>query len=50
METALTKTQLIEVMDMYIKPIYTIIGSVCALFVIACAVILVIKPFIKRIR
>lgn len=46
---ALTKQDMIELLDKYISPIYHIIGAVCALIVIVAAIILIIKPFIKRI-
>lgn len=50
MEHAITKAELIDVMNTYIQPIYHIIGAVCAFLVIAAAIVLVIKPFMKRIN
>lgn len=50
MDHAITKTELIDVMNTYVAPIYHIIGAACAALVIIAAIVLVIKPFIKRIR
>jgi len=48
MNDPLTKAELIEVMDTYIKPFYDILGGALAFLVIAAAVYLVIIPLIPR--
>lgn len=45
----MTKSEMIEVMDIYIKPMYVIIGSTLAVLVIFCAVMIVLWPFIRRL-
>lgn len=45
----LTKSELIEVMDAYIKPFYYLIGGTIAVIVIAFAIWLVLWPFLRRI-
>lgn len=49
MDTPLTKSELIDVMNTYIAPLYHFVGGVCAVIVIVAAIILVIKPFIRHI-
>ena len=46
---AITKQELIEVMNTYVEPVYHLIGGMCAIAVCAGAIILIIKPLIKRI-
>lgn len=50
METAITKSELIEVLNTYITPLYQVIGATCAGVVLVLAVFVVIRPFMKRIR
>lgn len=45
----LTKADMIDIMNQYIAPLYQIIGGFIALCIIVAAVLLVIKPFIRRI-
>jgi hypothetical protein len=45
----LTKAELIEVMDIYIRPFYWILGGIAAVVVILCACYLVISPFLRRL-
>lgn len=45
----ITKQELIEVLDMYFTPIFWIAGSVAAVIVISLAIIMVIKPFMRRV-
>ena len=45
----LTKADLIDVMNMYITPFYQLIGGALAILVIAFAVVLIVKPFIRRV-
>lgn len=46
----LTKQELIEVLDIYIAPIYNMIGAAVALFVGLVAVWFVLVPFIRKLR
>lgn len=50
MDQALTKNELVEVLSDYITPLYQVIGAACAALVILLAVIVVILPFMKRIK
>ncbi len=45
----ITKTELIEVLDMYFTPIFQIAGAICAIFVLALACFIVIRPFVRRV-
>lgn len=47
---AITKVEMIEVMDTYVQPIYSMIGGMCAIAVCVGAIALIIKPLIKRVR
>lgn len=49
MESAITKSEMIEVLDMYFIPIFQMVGGLLAVIVILLAFAFVIKPFIKRI-
>lgn len=48
MENSLTKTELIEVLDLYIAPIYQIIGAGVAFLLLLITVIFILKPFIRK--
>lgn len=43
----MTKADMIEIMDMYISPLYYIIGSALAVIVIGLAVVVFIKPWMR---
>ena len=45
----MTKQEMIEVMDMYIAPLYQILGGIAALLVIVAAWYLVIFPFLRKV-
>lgn len=45
----LTKAELIEVMEMYVKPLYEIIGGIAAFIVISLAAYLVLGRFMRRL-
>lgn len=49
MDTPITKQEMLEVLHYFFDPIFQFIGGALAFIVIAAAVILVIKPFIRRI-
>jgi len=44
----LTKGELIEVLDIYIRPFYWIIGGLAALLVIFIACYIIVWPFLRR--
>lgn len=44
----MTKEELIEVLDIYITPLYNLIGAALAVVMLFAVVYLVIKPFIGR--
>jgi len=44
----MTKAEMIEVMDIYIKPLYQIGGAICALIMILIAYYLVLRPFMRK--
>lgn len=44
----ITKTELIEVLDIYITPLYKLIGAGVALLIIVFVLWLVIWPFLKK--
>jgi len=46
----MTKQEMIEVMDIYFRPIYEILGGLAAVFVITVAILLSIKPFIRKLQ
>lgn len=45
----MTKEEFIEVMHMFFDPIYQMIGAGLALIVISLAIMLVIRPFVRRV-
>lgn len=47
---AITKLELIEVMDTYVQPVYQMIGGLCAIAICVGAILLIIKPLMKRIQ
>lgn len=44
----MTKAEMIEVMEIYVKPIYELMGSILAAIVIIAAVYFVIYPFMQK--
>lgn len=45
----MTKNEMIEVMDIYVAPIYNLIGAALAVLVIGFAFYIVVLPFIRRL-
>jgi hypothetical protein len=48
-EADVTKSEMIEVMNIYFVPLFQILGGIAAVIVIALAYYLVIAPFLRRI-
>lgn len=46
----MTKEEMIEVMEIYVQPLYNIIGAAVALFVLIFAIWFVLVPFIRRLK
>lgn len=49
MDHAITKAEMIEVLDRYFTPIFQILGGIAAVIVIGAACYLVLRPFIRRV-
>lgn len=45
----ITKEELIEVLDMYFDPLFQLIGAGIAVLIIGSAILLFIKPFMRRL-
>lgn len=45
----ITKQELIEVLDIYVAPLYQIAGGIAALAVLSAAWFVVIRPFVKQV-
>lgn len=43
----MTKADMIEIMDMYVAPLYYILGAALAVIVITLAVIVFLKPWMR---
>jgi len=50
MDNAITKSELIEVLDIYIAPFYQLIGGILAIVVGIFAIWFVIIPWTRRLR
>lgn len=46
----MTKEEFTEVMHQFFDPIYQMIGGTLAFIIIGLAVMLVVKPFIRKLR